>query len=156
MVVLKRAALIDGALILSLLVLGLIGYKLSPLLLPTAEVTVAPSAGCDLNQGACAANVPGGGRLQFALEPRPVAPVVPLQASVALEGLSAERVTLDFSGVDMNMGLNRTTLVWARDRHAGTVTLPVCVTGRMAWRATVIVESGRQRIAVPFTFEVGQ
>lgn len=156
MAVLKRAALIDVGLVLSLVLLALLGYQLAPVLLPAADVTIPSPVGCDLNQTHCIVPLPGNGQLRFSLEPRPIAAVVPLQASVTLEGLTAERVVLDFAGVDMAMGLNRAPLALSAGRFAGTVTLPVCVTGRMAWRATVIVESGRQRIAVPFIFEVGQ
>lgn len=154
--VLKRAALIDVALILLLFFLGVVGYKLSPLLLPVSDITLSPAPGCDLNLGACEVSLPGGGRLQFMLAPRPIAPVVPLQAGVVVEGIAANNVILDFSGVDMAMGLNRTPLVLSGGGFSGTVSLPVCVSGRMAWRATVMIESERQRIAVPFLFEVGQ
>jgi hypothetical protein len=34
--------------------------------------------------------------------------------------------------------------------------LPVCVSGTMAWVATVIVETSGQRIAVPYRFETGR
>jgi hypothetical protein len=33
--------------------------------------------------------------------------------------------------------------------------LPVCVSGRMDWVATVIVESAGQRITVPYRFATG-
>jgi hypothetical protein len=63
-------------------------------------------------------------------------------------------VSLDFAGVAMDMGLNRVTLVPSADgRFVGETTIPVCVTGRMLWRATLVVEADRRRIAVPFLFE---
>jgi hypothetical protein len=56
----------------------------------------------------------------------------------------------------MNMGFNRPALAPAGPgRFAGQATLPVCVTGRMTWQATVLVEAGRTRIAVPFRFDAG-
>ncbi|MFN4148266.1 MAG: hypothetical protein ACK4E4_01795, partial [Rhodocyclaceae bacterium] len=103
----------------------------------------------------CSANLPEG-RLSFALMPRPIPVATPLDVEVELEGLHAERVKVDFAGVEMSMGYNRQTLrALGNGRFAGKATLPVCVTGRMLWQATVLVETGSQRIAVPFRFEAG-
>ena len=46
-------------------------------------------------------------------------------------------------------------LAAADGRHVGETTLPVCVTGRMVWQATVMLEVGRKNITVPFRFESG-
>lgn len=151
-----KSLLVDSALILALLAVGVVGYKLAPLLLPKADVVVAADAGCDLQQAACGASLPGGGRLVFALAPRPIPMAVPFEASVTLSGVVAESVTIDFAGVEMNMGVNRQVLTaHGNERFSGSVTLPVCVSGRMLWQATVLVESGRQSIAVPFRFAAG-
>jgi hypothetical protein len=40
-------------------------------------------------------------------------------------------------------------------RYSGRTTLPVCVTGRMIWQATVLADIGSRRVAVPFRFEAG-
>lgn len=153
---LSRSLLVDSALLLALLLIGLTGYKLSPLLLPKADVTVNPAVGCDLQIGTCSAALPGGGRLSLALLPRPIPPALPLDVVVEIAGTSADRVAVDFAGVSMAMGYNRPVLAAAGPgRFAGQVTLPVCVTGRMIWQATVLVETGRTRVAVPFQFEAG-
>jgi hypothetical protein len=56
----------------------------------------------------------------------------------------------------MNMGHNRSELMaTGAGRFAGAASLPVCVSGRMTWIATVQVETDRQRIAVPYRFDVG-
>jgi hypothetical protein len=79
--------------------------------------------------------------------------VTPLQLEVKLAGIEAAKVEVDFAGVDMNMGYNRPELAaTGPGRYASEAMLPVCVTGKMAWQATVIVEAGRQRIAAPFRF----
>lgn len=142
--------------ILALILVGVIGYKLSPLLMPKADVFVQPEPGCDLQHAACAAVLPRGGRLTFALAPRPIPVTQQLDMEVVIAGAAADKVAVDFAGVDMSMGFNRTTLraVDAR-RHVGRTTLPVCVTGRMLWQATVLVETGGTRVAVPFRFEAG-
>lgn len=147
-------SLVDLAIILALALVAVVGYKYSPLLLAKADLTVMPAAACDLQQQACHADLPGGGRVELSLTPRPIPVVKPLQVSVVLTGLSTTTLEIDFAGVDMNMGYNRVSLVAAGDgRYAASAMLPVCVTGRMAWRATLVLDSGQQRIAVPFLFE---
>ena len=64
-------------------------------------------------------------------------------------------VNLAIAGATMNMGYNRSELAPAGNgRYAGETSLPVCVAGTMAWIATVVVETDRQRIAVAYRFEV--
>ena len=144
----------------AILVMGAIaavGYSLSPLLLPKAETTLPTPSGCDLQRNRCTAAMPDGGTLEFLISPRPIPMVAPLRIEVAVTGSAARKVEVDFAGVGMNMGLNRPLLEPAAPgRFVGTTTLPVCVTGSMAWRATVLVETDGARIAIPFTFEVGQ
>ncbi len=153
---LSKSLLVDSAMILALVLIGVIGYKLSPLLLPKADVTANPDPGCDLHRDVCGAALPGGGRLRFSIAPRPIPVVEPLAVTVDLDGADADRVAVDFAGVSMNMGFNRPGLAkLAPGRFAGQATLPVCVTGRMTWQATVLVETGSKRIAVPFRFDAG-
>ena len=147
-------SLIDLALILALASVVVVGYKLSPLLLAKADVTVDASPGCDLNRSACAADLPRGGRVELAITPRPVPLVKPLQIVASVSGVATDRVEIDFSGRSMNMGYQRQTLTAdGQGRYRGEAMLPICVTGPMVWQATLIIESRRQRIAVPFVFE---
>lgn len=153
---LSKSLLVDTAMILTLILVGVVGYKLSPLLMPKADVTANPDPGCDLHQGTCAAALPSGGRLHFSIAPRPIPLTTPLVLEVGIEGLPADRVAVDFAGVSMNMGFNRPRLDrLGPGRFSGQATLPVCVTGRMTWQATVLVDSADKRIAVPFRFEAG-
>lgn len=150
----NRSILADLAIILALAAIGVVGYQYSPLLLPKADLTLEPVAGCDLHRQACHADVPGGGRIELSIAPQPIPVVKPMQVTVSTTGLAARQVDLDFAGVAMNMGFNRLTLA-ASGQHSytGEATIPVCITGRMTWRATVMVETDRQRIAVPFLFD---
>lgn len=151
---LKNKILIDVIGLLSIALVAVVGYKLSPMLLPKADVTVQPDAACDLNRSPCSAVLPGGGKLTLVLSPRPIPMVKPFKVEVRFEGFAAERVEVDFSGVDMNMGLNRPVLANVGNGvFAGEGTLPVCVTGRMAWQATLLIETAKERIAVPFRFD---
>ncbi len=147
-------SLADLAIILALAIVAVVGYKYSPLLLPKADLTVEPAAGCDLHKQACHADLPGGGHVELSITPHPIPVVQPLKVSAIVSGVAADTLEIDFAGVSMNMGFNRKTLVAGSDgRHTADAMLPVCVTGRMAWRATLVVETRRQRIAIPFLFE---
>lgn len=152
----RKSLLVDSAMILALILIGVIGYKLSPLLLPKADVFLQPDPGCDLQRAPCTAALPEGGHLRLALTPRPIPVARPLEVAVGIDGLRVDKVAVDFAGVDMSMGYNRQTLqAEGTGRYGGQTTLPVCVTGSMLWQATLLVDAGNQRIAVPFRFEAG-
>lgn len=128
--------------------------KLSPLLNPPQKISLPLNTACDLHQGPCAASLPGGGRVEFSLEPRPIPVLKPLKLQVRATGFKAGSVEVDFAGADMKMAFNRPRLVPGKDGlFTGEATLPVCVRDQMAWQATILVESDGQRIAVPFRFE---
>ncbi|MEI7612828.1 MAG: hypothetical protein WCK63_07965 [Betaproteobacteria bacterium] len=146
--------LAEIAIIFALAIVAVVGYKYSPLLLPKADLTIEPVAGCDLQHQACYAITPGGGRVELSFAPRPTPVVKPFQVAVTLSGITAQSVEVDFAGVSMNMGFNRKTLIAKGDgRFFVDAMLPVCISGRMAWLATVVVETSNHRIAVPFMFE---
>ncbi len=149
-----RSVLVDIAIVLALGLIAVVGYKYSPLLLPKADLTLTPVEGCDLNRESCHADVPGGGRIELTLAPNPIPVVRPLQVTATFSALTPSKVELDFQGVVMEMGYNRVTLVAeGNGTYKGEATIPVCVTGRMLWRATLAVESDNKRIYVPFLFE---
>ena len=154
---LGKSHLINLAMVVALLAIALIGTYLSPLLLPKADVTAVAEPGCDLQRRACSAALPQGGRLELSITPRPIAFLQPLRVEVTVSGVQPRKVEVDFAGESMNMGYNRSELpATGPGHHVGETSLPVCVTGRMTWVATVIVETDRQRIAVPFRFDVGR
>lgn len=149
----NRKVLLDIIAILAIGLIVVVGYKLSPLLQPKADVAAVAEAGCDLHRQPCAAQLPDSGRIELGISPRPIPMVAPFQAEVRVTGIKASKVEIDFAGVDMNMGYNRPALVQAADgSFRGEALLPVCVTGKMAWQATVLVESDTARIAAPFRF----
>ena len=110
-----------------------------------------PPATC--RQGLAAATIPGGGRVEFAIAPRPIPLLQPLRLSVKVQGMEARAVEVDLTGVDMNMGYNRPKLQReSNGQFSGQTTLPVCITGRMAWQAVVVVTSDKAKVAAPFRF----
>ncbi|MDR2239613.1 MAG: hypothetical protein LBE33_04155 [Zoogloeaceae bacterium] len=153
--------------IAAMLMAAMAGY----LWLPRADVALPLVEGCRLDRQACAATLPGGGRIEVALTPRPVPAAAPVRVAVMVEGARPSGVEVGFQGVDMNMGLHRLLLAATDDpandlngpsvpnvpnvHYAGETSLPVCVTGRMMWQATVTLTVGRENISVPFRFESG-
>lgn len=133
-----------------------VGYKLSPLLLPVSDVTVQPDPACDLQRQACAVDLPGGGKIELTMQTRPVPMVKPFGVQVVASGFAPARVEVDFAGIDMNMGLNRPQLIAGKDGiFTGEVSLPVCITGLMDWQITLLVERGQERIAIPYRLSTG-
>jgi hypothetical protein len=134
----------------------IVGYKLSPMLLPKADVTVQPDPVCNLQREACSVTLPSGGKVSLAMGTRPVPLVKPFEVEVTTSGFAPARVEVDFSGIDMNMGFNRPQLA-ARGAgsYAAEVTLPVCITGHMDWQATVLIDTGSERVAIPYRFSTG-
>lgn len=100
--------------LVGMLLLGLIasiGFKVAPLLKPTL-VERALLTDCDLRAGACETRFDAGVRVWLDIQPRGIPTVRPLQVLVEIQGLAnvPTRVSLDFSGVEMNMGYNRVVL----------------------------------------------
>jgi len=152
----SKSHLLNLAMIVALVALAVLGQQLSPLLLPRADVTGVMEPGCDLQRRACAATLPDGGRLEFSITPRPIPLLQALRVEVTVTGVKPGKVEVDFAGASMNMGYNRSELPpTGSGRYAGEASLPVCVSGGMTWVATVLVETDRQRIAVPFRFDTG-
>lgn len=147
----RRNFYASGVAIVAMLAAAVAGY----VWLPHADVPLPLVEGCRLDRQACSAALPGGGRVEMALAPRPVPTSGPMRVVVTVEGAQADTVEVSFQGVDMNMGLHRLQLTGANGRHVGETTLPVCVTGRMVWQATVLLAIGRRNITVPFRFESG-
>ena len=152
----NKKLLIDVIGILLIALVVVVGYKLSPLLLPRADVVIQPDPACNLQRQACAVKLPSGGSVELAMATRPIPMVKPCEVQVTTRGFAPGRVEVDFAGIEMNMGLNRPELAARGDgRFVGQVTLPVCITGAMDWQATVLIETGGERIAIPYRFSSG-
>lgn len=148
-----KKLLLDIVLLLALAVLGVAGYKLAPLLNPKTDIAL-PLSPCDLNRQACVATLPDGGQIEFSIEPRPIPSLKPLKLQATVRGSEVRKLEVDFAGTDMKMGYNRPALEGADGRFSGQANLPVCITGTMEWDATVLLDTGKALIAVPFRFAV--
>lgn len=124
-----------------------------PKLTPQAEVR-APLSPCDPSASPCSAEIPGGGRIDLEILPRPIPVMEKIDISVRVDGIEAERVEVDFAGTDMNMGFNRFVLIGGEEgSYKGNGVLPVCIRDSMTWEATVYAETERGLVAAPFRFQ---
>jgi hypothetical protein len=148
------------AAILLAVFLGLLSYlvvSVWPVLFPKAEFSGKAAADCDLRKTPCVVDFGAGRFIRLAFEPRIPTPNQPLRAFVETGGLTPQTVAIEFSGIDMNMGLiSQALLDTDGGSFTGDVTLPACVRGRMVWRASVTAESGNHIHRAAFEFEVGK
>ncbi len=111
--------------------------------------------GCNLHERRCSAPVPDGGRVLFGVEPRPIGYGGPLKLSVTLEEAAAEKVEVDFAGLDAPTSFNRVALEATKPgRFEGEATLPMCVFEPIEWQASVLLGTGDKRKIVPFAFNI--
>lgn len=152
----SRNLLLDATLLLAIVILGAVGYRLAPMFVPRSDITL-PLSSCDIGRQACVATLPDGGQVDFSIEPHPIPVLKPLQLHAAFRGTTVSAVEVDFAGSDMTMGYNRPQLVRqdGSDHFVGQASLPVCITGEMTWVATLLVDSGKSLVAVPFRFVAG-
>ncbi len=143
--------LLAGVLFLALV--AVLIYKLWPQLNPELKLVAPLDPQCDLRAGPCVGSLPGGGEISFSIEPRTIPMVEPLQLGVEVDGLSASSVEVDFTGISMQMGFNRSKLTPAGDgRFNGQGVLPVCIRDAMEWEARVLVHTEQGVMAAPFRF----
>lgn len=136
---------------------GAVGAKLWLVPNPETSVTAPLDPACDLNAGPCSSAIPGGGRIELSIEPRPIPLLRPLRLVVKTQGLDARLVEVDFTGMEMNMGYNRPQLKHEGEHQfTGETTLPVCITGGMAWQAAVIVTTPKIKAVAPFQFDTSR
>lgn len=108
-------------------------------------------AQCDLSAGPCTRPV-GDGSVTFAIEPRDIPLMRPLQLTVTTTDLPVSAARVDIRGLNMDMGLNRTVLEQDdAGRWHGETILPVCSQRRMQWEAVVRLDAAPP-LEVPFEF----
>ena len=110
---------------------------------PTHAITLSTDPACDLVGKTCMAKATAL-TLTLGLGDR-IQPLTAFPVHVALDGedaSKAEKITVSFSMLDMDMGFNRFDLRQQADKTwQGQAILPVCSTGRRDWRVTVAVIS---------------
>ncbi len=137
----------------------LVSFLVWRYLLPQPLLQLPPTS-CDLGKQACTIQLSDDRIFELELDPRPLPANKPLWARVRVRGALPDRIELDITGVGMHMPENRIQLVRTKrtetNTYEGEVTLPVCISGRMTWQATLLVHLGRNIYSAPFRFEAGQ
>jgi hypothetical protein len=146
--------LLAAIVLLILIIAATLGFKYWKMAQPERTLAAQIDASCDLHRGPCSATLSDGGRIELEISPRPIPLLRPLEIRAKITGMQARRVEIDFSGVSMNMGFNRPVLKdTGNQTFTGQATLPVCITGRMEWQASVMVNTDEAQIIAPFHFE---
>ncbi len=149
----RRLALIAVGLFLATVVAVLLLTRGGALLPQREQATVLPLSDCDLQQTPCTAELPGGGTVTVGFEPRPVKPMQDFTIRLVADGVGLRAAVISFTGVDMNMGLNRFELEPDGDAFAGGAILPICVRNRMAWEARLRLRTAAGIYEIPFRFD---
>lgn len=153
MLTISNKTLLATVILLTVLLAGAVAQKLLPSADQAVAVTMPLDKSCDLQRGACSSSLPGGGRVTFSIEPRPIPVLRPIKLVVTVQGADAKKAEVDFVGTSMKMGFNRPQLQNAGNgRFEGETTLPICSTNSMEWRASILLETGGRLVAVPFEF----
>lgn len=155
----KTGKLIPIAAILLLAVAGLLGYRF--LQSANEEIRLPVVEGCALHLEACAARLPEGGRMTFAITPRQPSPTDTLHLNASFEQVEPSVVGVRFKGIDMNMGyleyyvfdLHKIEAGAKQSSFSGDAGVFVCSSNLMQWLVLVKVQVGETRYEVPFKFE---
>lgn len=136
-------------------VLGIVGFIVArqwPVMFPDATVVQVDPA-CDLAAAACTTTLPDGGEVTLSITPRPIPLMETLQVSTQTRNTPWRVVQLDITGLNMEMGLNRTKLV-AQQKNStlGETVLPVCSQRRMHWQAELLMQNGDKKYRLAHQF----
>jgi hypothetical protein len=123
------------------------------MLYPDLVMEIPADPACDLRSGPCASSFGDDASVLLSIEPRDIPLVKPLQIEVDLQGVAADRVEVDFSGVDMDMGFNRVKLeALGGGRYGAKGILPVCVRDSMEWEAKVLINTPEGLASAAYRF----
>lgn len=119
----------------------------------TLVVTPLPAVDCPLEQQACQATLPNGATVKFTVSPRGIPQLQPLKLNLQLTGMTAQQISVDFKGVDMNMGLFPYPLQTSDGQHFhGQGMLSACIFNEMHWLAHVQITTDTAIFDLPFPF----
>lgn len=111
---------------------------------------------CDLHQQTCQAEQ-GAATVSLNITPQPIPIAKPLQINAVLKGLTAEKLELDISGINMYMGYNRVQLHADSEQtghYKGSSMLAFCTNEVMQWQLTLLAhQADGSVIQIPFKLE---
>ena len=120
-------------------------------------VPMKTASPCDLNSQTCMANIEQRSvRLRFK---QTVKYLTRFDVEVVTDGFASseiESMSVDFSMLDMTMGINRFSLKRTdkKDVWQGMAILPVCITGRSDWRVKLYLANSQTDYIAIFNLEV--
>jgi hypothetical protein len=136
-----------------LLILVVAANQFKHLLMPVSDIHIAVDKQCDLRTAACHSVLVDGGEVRFEITPKTLPVLQPLRLTVSTQDIEATAVTVNFVGVNMDMGINKTVLSKnSSDTFTGITQIPACMHAKMDWVANVILHTPRGKINVPFHF----
>ena len=141
--------------IVVLIALAVIAYQFKTAILSPQGVTRAVmQSGCDLHQSDCTAVFSDGRKATLSLTPKNLPLLKPIQIQVQLEGFKAKSMQFNIIGLNMDMGVNRNTLVSNNQQlFQGKMVLPTCSHQRMEWEAQAVITDHDDKIVIaPFQF----
>ncbi|WP_415885099.1 hypothetical protein ACMXYO_10660 [Neptuniibacter sp. QD37_6] len=145
-------------LIIFVIIIGLSSVIYLPKLLQeapphTRQLLTAPE--CNLHQEKCtAAN--DDQQIELSIISEEISSSKPLLFDVTIENIAAEQVMVDLQGKTMYMGVNQTLLTkipGTENRWQGSITLPICTTGKMTWISSIKIEEQGQVTQANFEFD---
>lgn len=124
--------------------------------LPWSVQQASPVTGCDVLRQSCIARFPDGTTLALQLVPQGASASSALGVAMQAGGFAPRSVGLDLDGETMAMGPNHLDLQLGGDgRWRGQAALSACLSGRMAWVATLRARAGLGERVARFQFVSG-
>lgn len=141
--------------VLALIGFALLGFQLQNWLLGSANVSRAQiDENCDLHQTPCTSTFDNGSTATLTITPNSIPLLQPLRFEIKLEGIKASSIHMNLIGLNMNMGINQTTLATTDNIYfGGGMPLPICSIKRMEWEAQAKITTLDNKVLLaPFHF----
>jgi len=112
---------------------------------------------CDPGMAKCRSKLQDGTVIWFSISPRPIPLMKPLRVVVEVDGAGYVPNRLDITGLNMEMGLNRTSLQPdTNSRWTGETILPICSQRRMHWQAALRLDVGGEQLQLLYRFHTNR
>jgi hypothetical protein len=91
--------------------------------------------------------------LLLEITPHPIPLMQPLKVVARVSDSELQPSRLDITGLNMEMGLNRTSLAAQAPGHwQGETILPICSQRRMHWQAALLLDDGDKQYWLHYRF----
>lgn len=128
-------------------------YFYNKFILSEVEAQAIAVGICDLKAAPCVSVFPNGHKVTFSINPNSIPILQPLTLSVETDGFKPSSVTVDFIGLNMDMGFNRSVLKTKNQTDfVGEFIIPICVNSKMEWEARVKLQTDEGLLVAPFRF----